>query len=260
MKVWDVFLFNGEEKMLNFRLHELNDVVDYFVVCEGSYTFQGKEKELIYPKIAHKFEAFKDKIIYSPCTVLHSTSSPWHNEWGQRSHAKFTLLENSRLQGEDLILISDVDEIPDAYALKQILSWGSYSLGPRVFNMYMYYYNVECKLHGTWKGTVSIKWAEFKQLDADAQHLRNIREKLPTIANNDGVSGWHYSYFGDTKYIINKLKSFSHNEYNTEYYTDPNRIEEAIKNNKDLFGRKEANFYKVQNESFVPKYIALLKD
>ena len=60
-------------------------------------------------------------------------------------------------------------------------------------------------------------------------------------------SCWHLSYFGDAKFIKNKLQEFSHQEYNNNFYTNEKNIENKIKNNEDLF-----------NRSYVPiKYISI---
>ncbi len=57
----DCFLYNGEEKMLNFRLHELNDYVNYFVICESPYTFSGRKRELKFNINKFNGTNFKDK-------------------------------------------------------------------------------------------------------------------------------------------------------------------------------------------------------
>jgi beta-1,4-mannosyl-glycoprotein beta-1,4-N-acetylglucosaminyltransferase len=49
--------------------------------------------------------------------------------------------------------------------------------------------------------------------------------------------GWHLSYFGNVNFIQNKIKSFSHQEYNDEKYTSAENITNCIKYHKDLFAR-----------------------
>ena len=40
-RVFDCCLFNGEMDVFSIRLHELNDVADYFVIVESDKTFSG---------------------------------------------------------------------------------------------------------------------------------------------------------------------------------------------------------------------------
>ena len=46
MKIFDCFIFFNELDLLDVRLHELNDVVDFHVLVEAKKTFVGKKKEL----------------------------------------------------------------------------------------------------------------------------------------------------------------------------------------------------------------------
>lgn len=55
--------------------------------------------------------------------------------------------------------------------------------------------------------------------------------QLPYIING----GWHISYFGDASFIRNKLINFSHQEFNTDTYTNLTTIEEKIKTKTELF-------------------------
>ena len=48
MKIYDCFMIYNELDLLEVRLEELYDVVDYFVISEGEHTFSGKEKQLCF--------------------------------------------------------------------------------------------------------------------------------------------------------------------------------------------------------------------
>ena len=82
------------------------------------------------------------------------------------------------------------------------------------------------------------------------------------MLNCNGVfnGGWHFSYFGGVDVIKNKIKNFSHQEYNNEYYLDDARINDAIKNQKDLFNRDgiEYDFIDVKDNSYLPKNYEML--
>ena len=125
MKIYDCFMYFDEEVVVDVRLHTLNEFVDYFVIVESRFTHKGESREL---KFDHKkFEKFKDKIIYIideeayPQTQEIQTENSEdeksiklifnaaYRENGQRNLLLKGLKEAN---DEDLILISDVDEIP----------------------------------------------------------------------------------------------------------------------------------------------------
>ena len=45
MKVYDCIIFNGENRILEIRLNELNNFVDFFVIIEFGETFTGIKKK-----------------------------------------------------------------------------------------------------------------------------------------------------------------------------------------------------------------------
>jgi beta-1,4-mannosyl-glycoprotein beta-1,4-N-acetylglucosaminyltransferase len=256
MQIFDCFLYNGEDKMLNFRLHELNEFVDKFVIVEGAFTFKGDPKPLKFD--ISKFNEFADKIIYKSChTTPHSNA--WSNETNQRNFLKEGF-RNLEITTRDTILLSDVDEIPDLTFLKNIKDNGFVGVATSFHNFY--YYNIECRKKGKWPGTVIINAGLFQEkLKFNFDVLRNARHSFPLIGKHEDYTsgGWHFSYFGDVDYIINKIQSFSHQEYNNEKYTNSEKIKELIKNKKDLFFREDSSeeFDDVV-ETYLPKHIDLL--
>ena len=126
MKIFDCFMYFDEEMILDLRLNILNKYVDNFVIVESTYNHKGEKRELKFnPK---KFGNFKDKIIYLiydeiPSEVesisdneLENEKSgklimnALHRESGQRN---FIINGLKNANSEDIILISDVDEIPN---------------------------------------------------------------------------------------------------------------------------------------------------
>ena len=63
--------------------------------------------------------------------------------------------------------------------------------------------------------------------------MRMLAHSLPKIPN----AGWHLSYFMSPEEIAEKIKAFSHTEFNEPQYTDLTSIKNAIMNGKDLFRR-----------------------
>ena len=114
MKIIDCFLFYNELELLKFKLKELNDIVDYFVLIESKYTFVGNEKELYYEKNKVLFSEYNHKIIH----VIHdhnatTENSPrddglpnaWYNEKEQRFYGTKGISKLD-LADDDLIILA----------------------------------------------------------------------------------------------------------------------------------------------------------
>jgi len=255
MVIYDCFIYNGEFKMLNFRLHELRDLVDYFVIAESDHTFKGDKRELAYPEQRKAFDTFESKIIY----LRHSAvphPDPWANETDLRNHLAVGLLSR-KLYPEDVIVLSDVDEIPDTCTLERIRRVNFSGIG--TFYQNFHYYNLRCRSTRKWCGSTFFNYGSG-YLKLGFQQLRENRHHLPKVGSDGDFTsgGWHLSYFGDPQAIIQKIRSFSHQEFNRPRYTDPKVIEDCIRNGRDLLFRKEEQFETIDNPTYVPKHASLL--
>jgi beta-1,4-mannosyl-glycoprotein beta-1,4-N-acetylglucosaminyltransferase len=113
MKIYDCFSYLDEDLLLNLRLNILNRYVDYFVIIEGNKTWQNNPKKLNFD--IKKFKEFEKKIIYIPVTDLPGGDNPYQRENFQRNAISRGLIDSN---DEDLIIISDLDEIPDPKKIK----------------------------------------------------------------------------------------------------------------------------------------------
>jgi beta-1,4-mannosyl-glycoprotein beta-1,4-N-acetylglucosaminyltransferase len=112
MKIYDCFTFFNELDLLEMRLNILNNYVDYFVLVEATKTFSGKPKELYYLKNKEKFNKFSHKIIH--ITVDDMPEIKDNNRWELESFQRNAIIRGlTNCQSDDVILISDIDEIPD---------------------------------------------------------------------------------------------------------------------------------------------------
>jgi beta-1,4-mannosyl-glycoprotein beta-1,4-N-acetylglucosaminyltransferase len=91
--------------------------------------------------------------------------------------------------------------------------------------------------NGIWHCTALLpyKLLKKKPYRIRKEIMRTIRRgpKYEIIPN----AGWHFTYIGGAKKIIEKLEAFSHTEYNFQKYKDEKNIHDLIQNGKDLFGR-----------------------
>ena len=239
----DCFIFYNEIQMLKYRLNLLKDVVDYFVLVESTHTFSGKQKELYFNK--HLFSEFKIiHILVNDFPFLYNPTKDqiWKNEKYQRNCIQRGL-ESLKLDEDDYIIISDVDEIPDPETLNYIKTHNKLLSGQ--LEQDFYYYNLESRMNHNWYFSKILKYSEFVSMGKSCDQIRN------TLLETTRKGGWHLSYFGTPEFISNKIKNFSHQEYNSSEFTDPSLIQERISNKLDLFNRPSICIVP-QNSDYLP--------
>jgi beta-1,4-mannosyl-glycoprotein beta-1,4-N-acetylglucosaminyltransferase len=247
MKIIDSFIFYNELTMLHFRLCELYDHVDFFVIVESNKTFVGKEKPYYIEEYKYLFNRFFDKIIYIKVNDNLNFDNAWDREYYQRD-----CIANGFVgfDENDVIIVSDVDEIPNVNLINQVKN--NQLLVDKIYSLEqdMYYYNLNCLFKEKWNKPRILK---LKNLNTSISKLRKIKN-LGTIKN----AGWHFSYFGDISTVINKIKNFSHQEYNNQEVLNLDNLEKRIDNNEDLFNRNIAMIKKEIDPSQLPKNYTLL--
>jgi beta-1,4-mannosyl-glycoprotein beta-1,4-N-acetylglucosaminyltransferase len=256
-KIIDCFIFYNELDLLNYRLNLLDDYVDYFVLVEATHTHTGKEKKLFYNENKELFEKFKDKIIhiivhdfpYKYPDVDVKKNQQWENENFQRNCIKRGI-DKLTLHDNDLVVITDLDEIPNPEILNKIKE-NKKQITISSLKMDMYYYNLNCKTKiNDWIFPKIISYKEFTKLDITIHDFRY--KKIDNIIKN---GGWHLSFFGDKEFIANKIENYGHQEFNNDEILK--NIEEKIKSKKDLFNREnhEIQYIDIEdNENLPPKY------
>ena len=230
MKIFDCFMYFDEEIVLDVRLNTLDKFVDYFVIVESKFTHKGDKRDLKFNP--DKFEKFKDKIIYlvynhqpSEIEKINNEDSPdeiarkslWnaiYRENGQRNYIEKGLIEANE---DDIILISDVDEIPNL----ENIEFKKISKKIILFKQNMFYYKFNLRLPNLiWTGT---KGCRKKDL-INPQWLRNIKDRkysffrLDTFFSKNKYrsvrriidGGWHFTNIKNAEAIEHKLKSYLH--------------------------------------------------
>ena len=66
--IYDCFSYWDEDLLLDLRLNILDKHIDFFVIVEGTKTWQNNPKPLRFD--IKKFQRFKNKIIYIPITDM----------------------------------------------------------------------------------------------------------------------------------------------------------------------------------------------
>ena len=121
-EVYDCFTFFNEVELLRVRFEELYDVVDHFVIVESPISYTGRSKPLYFQENAQDFAKFQDKIIHIVVDRFPDlTADEEKNHWYRESYSRDAILWGLKgCQDNDVIFISDLDEIPKANAVLRI--------------------------------------------------------------------------------------------------------------------------------------------
>jgi beta-1,4-mannosyl-glycoprotein beta-1,4-N-acetylglucosaminyltransferase len=226
----DAFLFDSELDMLELRLNVLGDVVDQFVLVEATETFRGNPKPLYFSENCERFAAFIHRINYVAVRDLPATDNPWHREHFQRNAIMRGL---HGCEPDDVILVSDVDEIPNPETIKH-LPFLLADFERVAYEQALYSMTLNWRHTRPWFGTRAIRYAD---LDLP-QSLRNTLSVMKgEWCFQDG--GWSYSSFGGVASLRNKLKSFSHAECDTPAITNEAHLAECIRTGQDPSGNPD---------------------
>lgn len=259
-KIFDCITFFNSNHLFEIRFHTLKNVVDYFVICESNMTHTGKRKKFNF-KI-NKWSKYKDKIIYVKVTDVKKINLSQKN--------KFALIEQQienlfkgikKAKNDDLIILSDEDEIPEPKAIKKF-NYKKFKFG--IFNQNLYNYKLNIKnlteSKNGWPGSrISLKkniksfW-KFKILkikNKDEPFWKFYKEKSIQLISN---GGWHFTYLYSPKNISEKIKNSGHIEYNKAKYTSIDNIKNKIENLKDIFDRNFI-YKKISIDKSFPNYI-----
>ena len=260
MKLYDCFMYFDEDLVLDLRLNTLNSNVDKFIIAEATKDHTGKDKKLNFD--INKFSKFKDKINYIIVDDLPINIKSYKKNWPvhhlRDQHQRNALSKGyENCDSNDLIMISDIDEIPDPNKIKDFKLENKYACFiQKNFQSKINLLNVSDK---HWMGTKIIQKKNLKS----PQWLRNIKTKKapfwkfykPKEPQLIYDGGWHFNNcLKSSKDIIKKIKSGAHQEENNEKYTNLEKIEEKIKNNVDLFERAY-KYEKIELDESFPEYI-----
>ena len=264
MAIYDCFQYFNEDHMIDLRMNILNDHVDFFVISESTKTHQGEDKKLNF-KIEN-FKKYKNKIIYLVADYLKEENSSKHlgGESIIEQHQRNYILKGlNKADENDLIILSDADEIPDLNKINQIKPNTKFTAFSQ--KMFMYKLNLQNINESNWIGSKICK----KKYFSIPQELRNLKFKKNPFWRIDKrnlqiiYGGWHFSFLQSPSDISKKIKSYSHGEFNIKENIDIEKINQKIRDNVDIFNRGH-KLTKVNIDESFPEYIlnnkSLLKD
>ena len=253
MKIFDCIIYLDEDLLLDLRLNILNNYVDHFVIVESDKTWQNNNK--IFNFNIEKFKKFSDKIIYIKVQDMPNGENPWIRENFQRNCITRGLL---KADNEDLIIISDADEIPNPEKIVKFDIKKKYG----VFEQKQYYYKLNLLniSHPIWYGSKAC----VKKYLKSPQWLRELKIKKRPFWRVDKINlnysiqegGWHFCNLKTPDQLLFKYKNLC--EYKDNYAfmnsIDKRFLNKKTENHKDIIGRKDT-FVKEDINKNYPKYI-----
>jgi len=230
MNIYDCFMYYDEDMLLDIRLNTLNEYVKKFVITEATYTHNGSKKKLNFD--IQKFKKFKDKIIYivvedQPPNIMELVKGESEKEKKDKlilnGMARDYYQRESLIKGlnetldNDLIIISDLDEIPNLKSL----NFNEIKSKIIIFEQKMFYYKLNLLYEDfTWAGSKAILKKNF----LTPQWLRNIKSRKYPIWRLDVLfskkkytnlyhvknGGWHFTCIRKPEDLEKKLLNFAH--------------------------------------------------
>lgn len=210
-KIYDCFLFAGEEDLLLARLTKLRNFCTYFVIVESTYTFSGKRRELSESLRKRVISEYRNQVRWKIFSE-NPLNNAWRNEYAHRNAISSELWD---LESGDIVMLSDCDEIVDENFFHKLDSLeNDHYLVARMANLR---YEIHFRMNTPWYGSIAHR---VTGRNLDFGELRDIAItwwiERPDIEYID--SGYHLSYFAKPKELARKIKSFSHAELNTFPY------------------------------------------
>lgn len=253
MRVFDCFTFYNEFDLLELRLEELWDSVDFFVIAEANSTHQNNLKPFYLKENWIRFAKYSSKIRHVMIEDMPMNSDTWVNERFQRRCIQRGLYD---LLPDDIVITSDCDEIPRATVIDAIKNDSQYS-------RYMLYTTLHCfkfnylmiKPTGVHANIMVTRGSVYTNPQQEREYVFPWIPK-PESLTKIAHGGWHFSYFGETEFAVNKIKNFAHAETNKPEIINKINVSEMIKNKVGLLwfeGQERFEYAKLDN--YYPKTI-----
>ena len=218
MNIYDCFMYFDEDLLLDLRLNLLDKYVKKFIITEATYTHNGSKKKLNFN--INNFKRFKDKITYiivdkQPENILELSPEDTKDKRGEKLilngmardyFQRECLLKGlDEALGEDLILVSDLDEIPNLINLD--LSKIGNNIA--IFEQKMFYYKLNLFYEDyIWQGSWlrNIKGKKYSKWRIDTYFSKKKYSNLFFVKNG----GWHFTCLRTPEQLEKKLLNFAH--------------------------------------------------
>ena len=257
--IYDTFTFFNEIDLLKIRLEELQGVVDKFVLVESIHTHAYREKPLYFQEYKHEFKDYLDKIVY----YLVEDTPPMgkFDRWAIERHQRGCIsraLDKCNCSNDDVILISDLDEIPRASKIemaKNLLLENDFV----IFDQKFYIRYLNCIHQDSFCGTVACKYGTLREYGSvndirwgwGNARKRSTTQRAGIIAKASDKNyphilngGWHFTSFGGYDAALYKSQNYGHKEFDKSLSRGINYISYNIGRSNIQNNKKSASMYK----------------
>ena len=260
----DAFTYFNEKELVELRLKYLNSIVDYFVVIESNITFTGKKKKWNFPDVLnnnlkefsnkiqyHQLNIELDKIKNEESWIIDNIKGDdfWRIENFQRNYIKTVC---KKFSDDDILIISDLDEIPSRKKLNFILNSDFEKIAPVALEQHLFHLDCNYLRLESWRGSIVTTMKICNEFSP--QKFRRLRNRISHFT--DG--GWSFSSFGGYERVKEKIESYAHSEHNNDKFKRPEHIAHCQRTGADLFHRKVQS--KKVERNFFPKDLLKLME
>ena len=258
----DAITFLNERELIELRIKYLNDVVDCFLIVEADVTHTGKEKKWNFPEILkNNLKEFSHKIQYHQLNIkLNEIKNEeswiienikgddfWRIENYQRNYIKTAC---KKFSNDDILIISDLDEIPSIGKLNFILSSDFEKIAPVALEQHLFHLDCNYLRLESWRGSIVTTMKSCNEFSP--QKFRRLRNRISHFTGG----GWSFSSFGGYERVKEKIESYAHSEHNNDKFKNPEHIANCQRSGADLFHRKVKS--KKVERNFFPEDLLLL--
>ncbi len=173
----------------------------------------------------------------------------WRIENFQRNYIK-TACKN--FSDNDILIISDLDEIPSRKKLNFILSSDFKKIAPVALEQYLFHLDCNYLRLESLRGSIVTTMKICNEYSP--QKFRRLRNRISHFTD----AGWSFSSFGGSNRVREKFDAFAHEEYNNEKYTNESHLKKCIEKGLDLFHRKTKK-QKIEKKFFPEDLLKLME-
>jgi beta-1,4-mannosyl-glycoprotein beta-1,4-N-acetylglucosaminyltransferase len=259
MTVYDCFMFNNELDLLELRLTILDDVVDRFVLVEAGQSHTGLAKPLHFHDNIERFARWRGRIDHVALPNLPPDNDAWANDSTQRNAIGRGLPD---VADDDLVIVSDIDEIPRRESIEAILADPSIRIAGLRMPLFYLRFNYLQMRGGdpVYVWGVAARGDVFRRLSPQRQRDARVtlqkRSWAGTLGQGETVlqhAGWHFSYLGDDDHVRLKLASYTHQENAVSKVLEEHGVKGILASGLDLFGRPGYQWGTVQVNDYFPE-------
>jgi hypothetical protein len=253
--IFDCFPFYNELDLLELRLRELDGSVDAHVLVEATTTHSGKSKPLYYADNKERFAAWRDKIIHVVVNLSDPEEGDSRKRWVRENAQRDALvrgLERADAKRNDVVLVSDCDEIPRASKVTEfakIVANGDIAGGLLRF----YYYFLNGYRDYPWRSVIGLSVEACVARTPTEWRTDYMKRRIRLQPVDE--AGWHFSFLGGVDVISDKFEAYAHEEFDRMFFKSKEMIAKRIEEGTDPVGRANIKIEYVEVDDTFPRDI-----